>query len=145
MSIRPSRWWSQMATSEPLAVGKYFSSTIPEKWTKSIPASPEISVNRNGLVSTCLESTTGDETTVMRSPSIVETILAWDLLGGDACLDAKSLAPGDPLATELPPAPVLPVETLDSQPASARKIDRLPRHAAARTLRGNKDRGVTTM
>ncbi len=52
----------------------------PEKWTKSMPDSLETSAKRNGLDSVCLLSVTGAETTVMRSPSIVDTTLAWDLL-----------------------------------------------------------------
>ena len=61
-----------MATPEPLAVGKCFAAVMPEKWTKSMPASLAISANRNGLGSVCSDSTSGPVYVVdRRSPTIL--------------------------------------------------------------------------
>ena len=53
-------------------MGKCFSSVMPEKCTKSIPASLAISANRNGLDSVCLDMTIVLGMLCIRSPSMWE-------------------------------------------------------------------------
>ena len=103
-----------MATPDPLAVGKYFSLVMPENWTKSMPHSLATSVKRNGLDSVCFVRTIEGATTVMRSPAMFETILAWDLLPEDS-----------PGAGDFPGAPVLAVALADVRPGRPARADGL--------------------
>ena len=48
-------------------MGKYFVAVMPEKWTKSMPASLAISAKRNGLGSVCSDSTSGPIYVVVRT------------------------------------------------------------------------------
>src|SRR5689334_23144137 len=74
-----------MATPEPFAVGKCFASVMPEKWTKSIPASLAISAKRKGLGSVCFDRVAGSwMTPLIRSPSTATpAVAAGALATGD--------------------------------------------------------------